>query len=93
MYSLNFISAYLKLHNFISTDFTLLNKSVSAYNYEELPLCIVPVLSLCYTGLADIYAELSAVCRFHKLREASTVIAVHFKVKDGFLYGQIAKVC
>mgnify|MGYP006063446515 CR=1 FL=1 len=50
-------------------------------NNKEFPFCIVPVFSFCNSRFRDIYTELSTVCSFQKLGEASTFVAIHFKRK------------
>ena len=47
----------------------LLNKSMSCYDNEELPLGVVPVLTLRDAGFADIDAYLSAVERLNEFCE------------------------
>ena len=77
MHRLYFITAHLELDHLIGSDFTLLNQAVTRNDDEELPFCVVPVLSLCYSGLTDIHTELAVVERFQKFGKASAVVTVH----------------
>ena len=84
MHRLYFITAHLELDHLIGSDFTLLNQAVTRNDDEELPFCVVPVLSLCYSGLTDIHTELTAVSRF-KLPRSSQFI---FKSNATFSFGR-----
>ena len=44
---LNLFATHLKLDYIISTQFAFLNQTMTGYYNEELPLGIMPVLSLC----------------------------------------------
>ena len=89
MNSLDLISTNFKLDNFVSTYLTLLNKTMTGNNYKELPLAVMPVLSLSNPGIANIYRELTTVSSFQKLGKASSVIAVHLQIKDGLLLSSL----
>lgn len=55
------ITAHLKVEDFIRVDSSLLNESMSAYDNEELPLCVMPVLSLGDSWFADVDTYLSTI--------------------------------
>ena len=69
MNCLDLISGYLKLDYFISSNLPFLNEAVTGYNNEELPLGVMPVLSLCDPGFADIHGELAMISGFQKFRK------------------------
>lgn len=46
MYRLDLFAAYLKLQHFVCANLPLLNQAMAANHNEELPLAVVPVLSL-----------------------------------------------
>ena len=71
------LAADLKADLLIRVDIALLDQRVTTDNDEELPLTVMPVLTLGNTGLRDIHAELSVIGGFQKLGERSAVIAVH----------------
>ena len=48
------VTRNLKVKDFVRTHSTLLDKAVAAHNDEELPLCIVPVLTFGNTWFADV---------------------------------------
>ena len=55
------VAADLKADFFIRVDIALFDQRTIADDDEELPLGVVPVLTLGDTGLADIHAELSVI--------------------------------
>ena len=57
----NLITANLKVEDFIRINSSLLDKAVTAYNNEELPLGVVPVLTFSNSWFADIDAYLPSV--------------------------------
>lgn len=69
MNSLNLITAYLKFNHFICPDFSLLNQAMTGYNNKKFPFAVVPVLTLCDTGLRDVDTELTMVNGFHQFSE------------------------
>ena len=71
------VAADFETEDFISVDATLLDKSVSAYDDEEFPLGVVPMLPLGYAWLADVDTYLAAVESVDKFSKAAPVIDVH----------------
>ena len=59
--SLNLISGNFKIQHIVASDSSLLDKSMSAYDDEEFPFCVVPMLSFGDSWLGYIYADLSAI--------------------------------
>ena len=51
MNCLDLISRNLKIKDLIASDPSLLNQAVSCNYNEELPFCIMPVLTLCDAGV------------------------------------------
>lgn len=77
VHGLNLITAYLELDDFICAELTLLDFAVTGHHNKELPLGIVPVLSLGYSGLGDVDAYLTDIGTFHKFRKRSTWVNIH----------------
>ena len=77
MDSLDTVARDLKLDDFVRTDLALLDEAVTGDNDEELPLAVVPVLSLRDPRLRDIYTELTVICGFQQFRKAAAGVAVH----------------
>ena len=55
------ISPYLKLNHFLTADLSLLDETMPAYDNEDLPFAVVPVLPFDLAGLGNIDGELTAV--------------------------------
>ena len=71
---------------------SLLNQSVPFDDNELFPFAVVPVLSLGYTGLADVDRNLAAILRVYQLRKTAPIVAIHFQfIPEGFL-GQISQI-
>lgn len=58
---------------------------MTMYNNELFPLAVVPVLSFCDPGLADINADLATIYSVNQLCKKTTIITIHFH--SIFLYG------
>ena len=89
---LNLIARYFKLHHLTRGDVALLDQPVAMYHDELLPLAVVPVLTLCNTGLGDIDADLTAICCMHQLSKATTIVTVHLERIFKLLYRQIGQI-
>ena len=83
------ISTDLEFDHFIRADLSFLDQAVAGDDDEELPLGIVPVLSLCDTGLGDVDGELAVIGGFQKLREAAAIVAVHLEIEGDLFLWQI----
>ena len=75
--SFDLLTADLKANLLVRVDVALLNQCATADDDEELPLRVVPVLSLSDAGLADIYAELTVIGCFQQLGKRTAIVAVH----------------
>ena len=56
-----FVTSDLEIKDFVRVDSSLLDESVAAYDDEELPLGVVPMLTLGDAWFADVYRYLTAV--------------------------------
>ena len=92
VYSFYLVSAYLKVQHLVASDSALLDEAMAAYNDEEFPLCIVPVLSFCDAWLADINAYLATVQCMYEFSERASVVNVHLQWERYFLFWKIAQV-
>ena len=79
------ISWNLKFYSFPCINITFLDKAMTMYNNELFPLAVVPVLSFCDPGLADINADLATIYSVNQLCKKTTIITIHFH--SIFLYG------
>ena len=70
----------------------LLDKAVTFDHNELLELGVVPVLTFCDAGLADVDADLTCIEGVHKFCEAASVIDVHLQREGSLLIGQVAEV-
>ena len=61
MYGLNVVATDLKVEYFVAVDAALLNECATCYDHEELPLGVVPMLSLGDAGLGYVDAYLPVV--------------------------------
>ena len=73
------VAADLELDDLARVDIALLNQSVTVDDDEELPLRVVPVLSLRNARLADIDGDLAAVEGVDEFGEAPAIVAVHLE--------------
>ena len=60
----DFFAAHLERDLLVRVDIAFLDQRSAADDDEKLPLAVVPVLTLGYSGLADVDAELTAVYGF-----------------------------
>ena len=70
----------------------LLNEAVAADHDEELPLGVVPVLTLGDARLADVDAHLTTIQGMDQLSEGAPVVHVHLQREGHFLLGQIREI-
>ena len=89
---LNPVTAHFVVKHLVGSFLTHLYQSVTLHDYELLPLAVVPVLPLGDTGPGDIDADLTALWCVDKFSETASVIAIHLKVKHGFLLGKIREI-
>ena len=61
MHGLDLLSRNLKADLFVRVDIALLDPRAAADDDEELPLTVMPVLTLGDPGLRDIHAELTVI--------------------------------
>lgn len=92
-YALYPVSADFIVQDLVRAFLTELNESVSRHDDELLPLCVVPVLPLGNAGFRDVDGHLPAVEGADQLGKAAPFVRIHVQVEDGFLLGQIAKIC
>ena len=89
MHRLNSFTRDLKIQHLVGTYFTLLDKSLTAYDNKELPLGIMPMLTLGDARLGNIHAELTAFLGAEKLCKAASRVNVHLERKGHLFLGQI----
>ncbi len=87
------ITADLKVKDFVRVDSSLLDESVAAYDDEELPLRVVPVLALGDAWLTDVDAYLTAVESVDEFGERASIVNVHLERKGYLLLRKIAQIC
>ena len=89
-----FIAGNFKFNCFSCVYVSLLNQTMTVNYNKQFPLAVMPVLSFCNAGLADIDTNLSAVLCVNKFCEAASVINIHFHgiLKLLFLDGKRSKV-
>lgn len=92
MHTLDIVPRYLKLNDLISANLALLDQSMPSNHNKELPLRVVPVLTLGNPGLRDVDRDLTAVQRMHQLRKRPTIIHIHLQRKRHFRCRQIRKI-
>ena len=66
---LDFFAGNHKFHRLAGVNISLPNQAVSGNHDKQLPLGIVPVLSLCDPWAADVNGYLSAALRMQQLRK------------------------
>ena len=88
---LDVVATDFELYHLIGAKLALLNQTMSRHYDEELPLGVVPVLTLRDARFRDIDAHLTAVQRMHQFREASAVIHVHLQREGHLLLRQITQ--
>ena len=87
MDSLDAISAHLELDHFIRPDLSLLDHTVTRNYNEELPLCVMPVLSLGDTRLGNVHRKLTMIGCLKQLRKAAAIITIHLKIECNIILG------
>ena len=90
--ALDIITGYLKLNDFIRSQFAFLNQAMSGNDDEELPLGIMPMLAFGDAGFGDIDADLTTIQCMHQFRETAAVIDIHLQRECYFLFRQVAEV-
>ena len=70
----------------------LLDEAVATDHDEELPLGVVPVLSLGDAWLADVDAHLATIQGMHQLGEGSSVVDIHLQREGDFLLWEIREI-
>ena len=78
--------------SFRVVEVSLLNETVALDHDELFELGVVPVLTFCDAGLADVDADLSCIEGVYQLCEAATIIDVHLQKEGGLLVGQVAEI-
>ena len=92
MDGLDAVAADVKFNHLVRANAALLDKGVAADDDEELPLGVVPVLTLGDAGARDIDAELPAVGRAQQFSKGTALVNVHLQGKGHFLLGQVTQV-
>jgi len=93
VYCFDLVAADLEVEDFVGIDPALLDKSVAAYDDEELPLRVVPVLTLGDARLADVDADLTTVEGVDEFGEGTSVVYVHLQWGSDLLLWKITQVC
>ena len=84
---LDLVSRDLELHHFAGVDVALLNQPVTGDHDEQLPLAVMPVLSLGDARSADVDGHLSAIRRVNQLGKGASVVHVHLQCILEFVGG------
>ena len=71
------VARNLKADLLVRMDIAFLDQRTTADDDEELPLRVMPMLTLGDAGLADIDTELPVIGCFQKLSEGAAIVAVH----------------
>ncbi len=90
--ALDVVTIYFKLNHLITTQLALLNQSMTSHYNEELPLGVMPVLSLCNSWLRDIDRNLTGIQGMNQLSETTSIINVHLQGEGYFLLGEITEI-
>ena len=86
------LAAHLEVQHLVRADATLLDKRPAAHHDEQLPLAVVPVLTLGYSRFRDVDAELAALGRLQKLGERAPLVCVHLQGEYRLLLRQVAQI-
>ena len=86
------LAAHLEVQDLVRIDPSLLDQRPAAHHDEQLPLAVVPVLTLRYSRLRDVDAELTALRGLQKLRERAAPVRVHLQGKYRPLLRQVAQI-
>ena len=87
------VTADLEVEDFVGVDSSLLDEAVTAYDDEEFPLRVVPVLALGDARLADVDRYLTAVECVDEFCEGASVVNVHLEREGDLLLREIAQIC
>ena len=86
------LAANLEAEDLVRADAPLLYQRPAAHHDEQLPLAVVPVLTLCDAGPGDVDAELPALRGLQQLRERAALVCVHLQGEYRLLLRQVAQV-
>ena len=86
------VTAELKTDFFVRMDIALFDQRMTADDDKELPLGIMPMLTLGDAGFRDIHTELTVISGFQKLGEGAAIIAVHLERELEVLRRQVAQI-
>ena len=89
---LNPLAAHLEVQDLVRADAPLLYQRPAAHHDEQLPLAVVPVLTLGYSRFRDVDAELAALRGLQKFRERAPLVCVHLQGKYRLLLRQVAQI-
>ena len=86
------LTAHLEVQHLVRTDASLLDQGPAAHHDEQLPLAVVPVLTLGDSRFRDVDAELAALRGLQQLRERAALVCVHLQRKYRLLLRQVAQI-
>ena len=86
------LTAHLEVQHLVRADAPLLDQGPAAHHDEQLPLAVVPVLTLGYSRFRDVDAELAALRGSKKLGEGAPLVYVHPQRKYRLLLRQVAQI-
>ena len=86
------LAAHLEIQHLVRADAPLLDQGPAAHHDEQLPLAVVPVLTLGYSRFRDVDAELAALGRLQQLGERAPLVCVHLQGEYRLLLRQVAQV-
>lgn len=92
VHHLDVVARDFELDDLIRALLALLDQTMTLHHDEELPLAVVPVLSLGDARLADVDAHLSAVGQMHQLSEGTSLVHVHLHWISNFLFRKIREI-
>ena len=90
--ALDLITRDLILFNLAVLQIAHLDQAMTVNHNEDLPLALMPVLTLCDTGLADVDGHLPVVQCADQFGEAATLVDIHLVIEDGLLFRKIGQV-
>ena len=70
----------------------LLDEAMTRHHDKELPLGVVPMLTLGDARLADVDAHLAAIQRMHQLGERASLVHIHLQREGDLLLGKIREI-
>ena len=94
VYALDIVARDLEFDHlaFWVVEVALLDEAVTTDHDEELPLGVVPVLSLGNARLADVDAHLTTIQGMNQLGEGSSGVDVHLQREGDFLFREIREI-